>query len=112
MRSIGEHVKIWLLALEGCIVALLVTFIVVKAENIGQVAFLNDRFYKVIKGEIEVCGQKLTFENLEPGGKRSWNFKITVDSHYHVSLHLQSGETVAKDVDTSRTGLTSKMRLS
>src|SRR5688572_28762109 len=98
MRSYGGHVKSWLLAFGVCIAALLGFFIVANAKNTGHVVFINDGFYEVAKGEIEVCGQKLAFENLEPGGKRSWSFKITADSHYHVSLQLKSGETVVKDV--------------
>lgn len=47
---------------------------------------------------IEVCNQRVEFKDVKPREKREWNFNVTYDSHYKITIVFETGKNFVKEL--------------
>ncbi len=62
----------------------------------GKVVLVNQSSEQIESGEIEVCKQHLMLSRINPNDKKELLFKIYGDSHYAITLRLNSGKVLKK----------------
>ncbi|MFH1776670.1 MAG: hypothetical protein ABH952_03810 [Candidatus Omnitrophota bacterium] len=64
------------------------------APNIGNVIISNKSNLLIAKGFLEVCKQKLDFNNLKQGESKNLSFNVGADSDYKIVVNFQNGRSI------------------
>ena len=99
--------KYWQAAVLGAGCFLLVPWysppIVLSDE--GQVLILNAATESIKNGQLEVCGQKFMFGEIEQGKTKAIQYKVRSDSQYKLEVEFHSGRKLEKELGEVRSGL-------
>ena len=71
----------------------------------GEVSILNQATELVVKGEIDICDQKFSFENIKPNERKSFIYKVTSDSHYKVIVEFSPDKKLVKEMGYVTNGM-------
>lgn len=71
----------------------------------GEVSIVNQATELVVKGEINICDQNFTFENIKPRESKIFIYKVTSDSHYKIEVEFGSGKKLTKEIGYVTNGL-------
>ena len=71
----------------------------------GQVLILNAASEPIRNGQLEVCGQKFMFGEIEPGKTKAFQFKVRSDSQYKLEVEFNSGKKLEKELGAVTNGL-------
>jgi hypothetical protein len=71
----------------------------------GQVLILNAATEPVRNGQLEVCGQKFLFGEIEQGKSKAIQYKVRADSHYKLVVEFNSGRKLEKELGYVTSGL-------
>lgn len=71
----------------------------------GQVLILNAASEPIKNGQLEVCGQKFMFGEIEPGKSKAIQYKVRSDSQYKLEVEFNSGKKLEKEVGAVTNGL-------
>ena len=64
----------------------------------GQVLILNAATEPIKNGQLEVCGQKFMFGEIEQGKSKAIQYKVRSDSQYKLEVEFNSGRKVEKEL--------------
>ena len=99
--------KYWQAAVLGAGCFLLVSWcspsIVLSDE--GQVLILNAATESIKNGQLEVCGQKFMFGEIEQGKTKAIQYKVRSDSQYKLEVEFHSGRKLGKELGHVTSGL-------
>ena len=92
--------RYWKAAVLGVCCFLLVfwysTSIVLSYD--GQVLILNAATESVKNGQLEVCGQKFLFGEIEQGKSKAIHYEVRSDSQYALAVEFDSGRKLVKEL--------------
>jgi hypothetical protein len=71
----------------------------------GQVLILNAATEPIRNGQLEVCGQKFLFGEIEQGGSKAIQYKVRSDSQYKLEVEFHSGRKLEKELGSVTSGL-------
>lgn len=71
----------------------------------GQVLILNAATEPIKNGQLEVCGQKFPFGEIEQGKTKAIRYKVRSDSQYKHEVEFNSGRKLEKELGEVRSGL-------
>jgi hypothetical protein len=71
----------------------------------GQVLILNAATEPIKNGQLEVCGQKFLFGEIEQGKTKAIQYKVRSDSQYKLEVEFHSGRKLEKELGDLRSGL-------
>ncbi|MEO6307096.1 MAG: hypothetical protein ABIO96_01430 [Nitrospiraceae bacterium] len=71
----------------------------------GQVLILNAATEPIRNGQLEVCGQKFLFGEIEQGKTKAIQYKVRSDSQYKLEVEFESGRKLGKELGEVRSGL-------
>ena len=71
----------------------------------GQVLILNAATEPVKNGQLEVCGQKFMFGEIEQGKSKAIQYKVRSDSAYKLEVEFDSGKKLEKELGNITSGL-------
>ncbi len=71
----------------------------------GQVLILNAASEPIKNGQLEVCGQKFLFGEIEPGKSKSIQYKVRSDSQYKLAVEFNSGRKLEQERGSVTSGL-------
>jgi hypothetical protein len=71
----------------------------------GQVLILNAATESIRNGQLEVCGQKFLFGEIEQGKSKSIQYKVRSDSHYKLEVEFNSGRKLEQELGSVTSGL-------
>jgi hypothetical protein len=71
----------------------------------GQVLILNAATESIRNGQLEVCGQKFIFGEIEQGKMKAIQYKVRSDSQYKLEVEFHSGRKLEKELGEVRSGL-------
>jgi len=71
----------------------------------GQVLILNAATEPIKNGQLEVCGQKFPFGEIEQGKSKAIQYKVRSDSHYKLEVEFNSGKKMEKELGSVTNGL-------
>ena len=71
----------------------------------GQVLILNAATESIKNGQLEVCGQKFMFGEIEQGKTKAIQYKVRSDSQYKLEVEFHSGRKLEKELGDVRSGL-------
>jgi hypothetical protein len=71
----------------------------------GQVLILNAATESVKNGQLEVCGQKFLFGEIEQGKSKAIQYKVRSDSRYKREAEFHSGRKLEKELGVVTNGL-------
>ena len=74
----------------------------------GQVLILNAATEPVKNGQLEVCGQKFMFGEIEQGKSKAIQYKVRSDSAYKLEVEFDSGKKLEKELGNITSGLDSQ----
>ncbi len=70
----------------------------------GQVLILNAATEPIKNGQLEVCGQKFMFGEIEQGKSKAIQYKVRSDSQYKLEVEFNSGRKVEKELGSVTSG--------
>jgi len=70
----------------------------------GQVLILNAATEPIRNGQLEVCGQKFPFGEIEQGKTKAIQFKTRSDSQYRLEVEFHSGRKLDKELGSVTSG--------
>ena len=70
----------------------------------GQVLILNAATEPIKNGQLEVCGQKFPFGEIEQGKTKAIQFKTRSDSQYRLEVEFHSGRKLDKELGSVTSG--------
>ena len=73
--------------------------------NDGQVLILNAATEPIKNGQLEVCGQKFPFGEIEQGKTKAIQYKVRSDSQYRLEVEFNSGKKLDKELGSVTSGL-------
>jgi len=71
----------------------------------GQVLILNAATESIKNGQLEVCGQKFLFGEIEQGKSKVIKYKVRSDSQYKLEVEFHSGRKLEKELGSVTNGL-------
>jgi hypothetical protein len=71
----------------------------------GQVLILNAATEPIRNGQLEVCGQKFPFGEIEQGKSKAIQYKVRSDSQYRLEVEFNSGRKLEKELGYIANGL-------
>jgi hypothetical protein len=71
----------------------------------GQVLILNAATEPIKNGQLEVCGQKFLFGEIEQGKSKAIQYKVRSDSQYKLEVEFNSGKKLEKELGSVTSGL-------
>jgi hypothetical protein len=71
----------------------------------GQVLILNAATESIKNGQLEVCGQKFPFGEIEQGKTKAIQYKVRSDSQYRLEVEFNSGKKLDKELGSVTSGL-------
>ena len=71
----------------------------------GQVLILNAATESIKNGQLEVCGQKFMFGEIEQGKTKAIHYKVRSDSQYKLEVEFDSGRKLEKEIGHVTSGL-------
>jgi hypothetical protein len=71
----------------------------------GQVLILNAASEPVKNGQLEICGQKFLFGEIEQGKTKAIQYKVRSDSHYKLEVEFSSGKKLEKELGAVTNGM-------
>ena len=71
----------------------------------GQVLILNAATESIRNGQLEVCGQKFPFGEIEQGRTKAIRYKVRSDSQYKLEVEFHSGKKLEKELGSVTSGL-------
>jgi hypothetical protein len=71
----------------------------------GQVLILNAATEPIRNGQLEVCGQKFLFKEIEQGKSKAIQYKVRSDSQYKLEVEFHSGRKLEKELGSVTSGL-------
>jgi len=71
----------------------------------GQVLILNAATEPIRNGQLEVCGQKFLFGEIEQGKSKTIQYKVRSDSQYKLEVEFHSGRKLEKELGSVTSGL-------
>ena len=71
----------------------------------GQVLILNAATEPVKNGQLEVCGQKFMFGEIEQGESKAIQYKVRSDSQYQLEVEFHSGKKLEQKLGNITSGL-------
>jgi len=77
----------------------------VARSDDGQVLILNATTEPVKNGQLEVCGQKFMFGEIEQGKTNAIQYKVRSDSQYKLEVEFHSGRKLEQELGTVTSGL-------
>lgn len=76
---------------------------IVRGDD-GQVLILNAATEPVKNGQLEVCGQKFLFGEIEQGKSKAIQYKVRSDSQYKLEVEFHSGRKLEKELGSVISG--------
>lgn len=70
----------------------------------GQVLILNAATEPIKNGQLEVCGQKFLFGEIEQGKSKAIQYKVRSDSQYKLEVEFHSGRKLEKELGSVISG--------
>ena len=70
----------------------------------GQVLILNAATEPIKNGQLEVCGQKFPFGEIEQGKTKAIQYKVRSDSQYKLEVEFHSGRKLEKELGSIISG--------
>ena len=70
----------------------------------GQVLILNAATEPIKNGQLEVCGQKFLFGEIEQGKSKAIQYKVRSDSQYKLEVEFHSGRKLEKELGVVTSG--------
>jgi hypothetical protein len=70
----------------------------------GKVLILNAATESIRNGQLEVCGQKFMFGEIEQGKTKAIQYKVRSDSQYKLAVEFNSGRKLEKDIGSVSNG--------
>ena len=89
----------------GCFLLMSGFSIAIVFGDDGQVLILNAATEAVKNGQLEVCGQKFLFGEIEQGKGKAIQYKVRADSPYKLVVEFSSGRKLEKEVGSVTSGL-------
>ncbi|HSL04901.1 MAG TPA: hypothetical protein VK901_15340 [Nitrospiraceae bacterium] len=77
----------------------------VAQSDDGQVLILNAATEPIRNGQLEVCGQKFPFGEIEQGKSKAIHYKVRSDSQYKLEVEFNSGKKLEKELGSVTSGL-------
>ena len=77
----------------------------------GQTTFINGENSIIKRVDIKICQQNFAFQNIKPGGERSFNFHVIGDSHYEITIAFMSQNHYTKELGYVTRGFNYKHKL-
>ena len=71
----------------------------------GQVLILNAATEPIKNGQLEVCGQKFMFGEIEQGKSKAIQYRVRSDSRYKLEVEFHSGRKLEKELGSVTNGL-------
>lgn len=65
---------------------------------VGEVLIVNSATEPIKSGQVQVCGQKFKFGELEQGKTRVIQYKVRSDSHFELVVEFVSGKKLSKEL--------------
>jgi hypothetical protein len=99
--------RYWQTAVLGIASFLLVSWYStsIALSDDGQVLILNAATESIKNGQLEVCGQKFLFGEIEQGKSKALRFKVRSDSQYKLEVEFNSGKKLEKELGHVTSGL-------
>jgi hypothetical protein len=99
--------RCWQTAVLGLVCFLLASwyFTSIAFSDDGQVLILNAATEPIKNGQLEVCGQKFLFGEIEQGKTKAIHYKVRSDSQYKLEVEFNSGRKLEKELGSVRSGL-------
>ena len=79
-------------------IAVFLTIVLSSKSGETRLVVVNGMGETIRGGEIEVCGEKLTFLDVKPGETNRFSFKIPRKSSYRISILSASGQNMTKEL--------------
>ena len=70
----------------------------VAIKHYGNLILINNTNIVITDALIEVCNQRVEFKDVKPRERREWNFNITYDSHYKITIVFETGKKIIKEL--------------
>ena len=99
--------RYWQAAILGICCFLLASWYspsIVRSDD-GHVLILNAATEPIRNGQLEVCGQKFLFGEIEQGKTKAIQYKVRSDSQYKLEVEFHSGRKLEKELGDVRSGL-------
>ncbi len=77
---------------------------IVRSDE-GQVRILNAATEPIKNGQLEVCGQKFPFGEIEQGKSKAIQYKVRSDSHYKLEVEFHSGRKLEQELGSVTSSL-------
>ena len=77
---------------------------IVRSDE-GQVLILNAATEPIKNGQLEVCGQKFLFGEIEQGKSKAIQYKVRSDSQYKLEVEFNSGKKMEQELGSVTNGL-------
>lgn len=77
----------------------------IARSDVGQVLILNAATEPIKNGQLEVCGQKFPFGEIEQGKTKAIQYKVRSDSQYRLEVEFNSGRKLDKELGSVTSGL-------
>ena len=71
----------------------------------GQVLILNAATEPIKNGQLEVCGQKFMFGEIEQGNSKAIQYQVRSDSQYQLAVEFHSGKKLEQKLGHVTSGL-------
>lgn len=71
----------------------------------GHVLILNAASEPIKNGQLQICGQKFLFGEIEQGKTKAIQYKVRSDSQYKLEVEFNSGKKLEKEVGSVTNGL-------
>lgn len=81
------------------------SFTTIVLGDDGQVLILNAGTEPIRNGQLEVCGEKFPFGEIEQGKTKAIQYKVRSASQYNFEVEFTSGKKLEKELDSVTNGL-------
>jgi hypothetical protein len=96
--------RYWRAAVIGIGCFLLASTSLVLGDD-GHVLILNAASEPIKNGQLEICGQKFLFGEIEQGKTKAIQYKVRSDSQYKLEVEFNSGKKLEKELGSVTNGL-------
>ena len=78
------------------------------SNNKGELLIKNASTQAIVNGNVEICGQHFKLERIDIGKTKLIKFDIKSDSHYALTVELEGGKQLSKNLGYVTNGIDSK----